>query len=103
MNSRLARKIAAKEHNDRIALMEEMASIRARIYSKHGARVMVSYDNTNESVRIEIDRLKAIFESDAPPRRDVNGGRRDFARIHLAAIAAMAGIGHVENNRNRGQ
>lgn len=92
MNSRLSRKIAAKEHNDRIALMDELIAIRARIYRKHGASVMVSYDKTNESVRREIDRLKAIFESDTPPKRAVGDGRRDLARMHLAAIAAMAGI-----------
>ncbi|MGL5393781.1 MAG: hypothetical protein ACRDBQ_00740 [Shewanella sp.] len=92
MNSRLARKIAAKEHNDRIALMDELIAIRARIYRKHGASVIVSYDNTNESVRREIDRLNDIFESDERTRMVVGDGRRGLARMQLAAIAAMAGI-----------
>lgn len=92
MNSRLARKIAAKEHNERIHLIVELTDIRARIYRKHGASIIVSYDNTNESVRREIDRLKAIFESDARPRMVVGDGRRGLARMQLASIAAMAGI-----------
>ena len=95
MNSRLMRKIAAKEHNDRVILMDELRAIRASVYAKHGVSVMATYDKTNESVRREIDRLSVILESDFPPRKVVTSGASNFARMHLAAIAAMAGIGHV--------
>lgn len=95
MNSRMKRKIAAKEHNDRIHLMNEIKGLRSKIYAKHRVNVMVTFDHTNESVITEIDRLKGILNCDTPPRKVVNSGGREFARMHLAAIAAMAGIGHV--------
>lgn len=96
MNSRQRRKQAAQEHNDRIELMQELSELRLAIYVKHGARVRAVIDNSNDSVRREIAKLRGILEADAPPPRPVAvGGGAGRLRAHqkLAMIAAMAGIG----------
>ena len=68
-----------------------MIELRKLIYAKHKASVFVTY-SCNESLRGEIERLQGIFKSDDPPKRKVTSS---VARLQLAAIAAMAGLGSL--------
>lgn len=100
MNSRMRRKADAERHNNRRILLSELTHIQSEIYRKHRVYVRALYDDTNQSVSDEIDRLNLIFSSDNPPPKtpkkvSVLGGR-SIARMQLAAIAAMAGIGHIK-------
>lgn len=95
MNSRLRRKQAAREHNDRIALMFDLRQVQDAIHAKHGAWVQVVIDDSNDSLRREIAKLRGIFEADAPPPRPVavgGGAGRLRARQKLAIVAAMASL-----------
>jgi hypothetical protein len=96
MNSRQRRKQAAQEHNDRIALMQEASDLRFAIYTKHGARVTIWIDSSNDSVRKEIARLRGVLEADTPPPRPVTvcrGSERLRAHQKLAMLATLAGLG----------
>lgn len=94
MNIRMRRKADAKRHNNRRILLSELTHIQSEIYRKHKVHVRVLYDDTNQSVINEIGRLKSIFPSDNPPPKKVAViGGVSVARLQLAAIAAMAGIG----------
>ncbi len=92
MNSRQRRKLAAQEHNDRIGLMRELSDLQFAIYVKHGARVRAVIDNSNDSVRREIAKLRGMLESDTPPPRQAPGRSSVNAKI---ALAFMAGMGVV--------
>lgn len=105
MNSRMRRKAEAERHNNRRILLSELTHIQSEIYRKHRVYVRASYDDTNQSVSDEIERLKLMFECDAPPPKKVSilgGGSiarmqlAAIARMQLAAIAEMAGIGHIK-------
>lgn len=94
MNSRQRRKQAAQEHNDRIGLMRELSDLQFAIYVKHGARVRAVFDNSNDSVRLEIAKLRGILEADTPPPLPTaakSGIRRHgiSTGIALAALTAM--------------
>ena len=95
MNSRQRRKQAAQEHNDRIELMQELKELQASIYAKHGAWVQVVIDDSNDSVRREIAKLRGILEADAPPPRPApgrSGVMRGGLSTRLAAVY-LAGMG----------
>lgn len=88
MNSRQRRKRAAQEHNDRIGLMQELSELQLAIYTKHGARVRAVIDNSNDSVRREIARLRGILEADTPPPRPSSApSSRIVSSMAMAAIA----------------
>lgn len=89
MNSRQRRKQAAQEHNDRIGLMRELSDLQFAIYTKHGARVRAVIDNSNDSVRREIAKLRGIFEADTPPPRPAPRSSGISTSVALAALAAM--------------
>ncbi|WP_323994755.1 hypothetical protein [Aeromonas hydrophila] len=96
MNSRQRRKLAAQEHNDRPALLQELREVRSAIHAKHGAWVQAVIDSSNDSVRREIAKMHGILEADAPPSRPVavgGGAERLRAYKKLAIIAALAGMG----------
>ena len=97
MNSRMRRKANAEHHNNRRILLSELTHIQSEVYRKHGVYVRALYDDTNQSVKDEIERLKLILSADNPPPKTpkkvaVLGGR-SIARMQLAA---MAGIGHIK-------
>ncbi|MND16922.1 hypothetical protein D3C76_254630 [compost metagenome] len=89
MNSRQRRKRAAQEHNDRIELMRELSDLQFAIYVKHGARVMAAIDNSNDSVRREIAKLRGMLESDTPPPRPAPSRSGVNAKIALAFMGGM--------------
>ena len=95
MNSRQRRKQEAQEHNARPELLRELKELQCSIHAKHGTWVKAVIDNSNDSVRREIAKLRGIFEADVPPARRVAvvGGSGSLrAHQKLAMIAAMAGI-----------
>lgn len=92
MNSRQRRKLAAREHNDRPALMQELKDLQSSIHTKQGTWVQAVIDNSNDSVRLEIAKLRGILKSDTPPSRPVANRRKVRAGI---ALAFMAGMGVV--------
>lgn len=89
MNSRQRRRYEAIEHNERVKLERDLTELHKLIYEKHKSSVFVTY-SCNESLRGEIERLKGILCSEKPPKRKVAS---NAARLKLAAIAAMAGLG----------
>lgn len=101
MNSRKWRKIAAKEHNDRIDLTAEIKDLRIKIFEKHRVSVATEQGDNN-AMQAATERLRGILESDTPPavkagrNRSVGLGRHELARIQLAVIAAMAGISNTD-------
>lgn len=94
MNSRLRRKEAAEEFNNRRIMLIELRQLQQDILQKHGTFVPAFYGNSCAEVYKEITRLTPILYSDTPPPRRVEP--RDTTRLQLAAIATMAGIGHIE-------
>lgn len=94
MNSRLRRKEAAEEFNNRRVMVVELRQLQQDILQKHGIFVPSFYGNSCAEVYKEITRLMPILDSDIPPPRRV--GSRATTRLQLAAIAAMAGIGHIQ-------
>lgn len=90
MNSRIRRKLEAQEFNERKALIDELSSLRAKIYEKHKTWIHVIYDNGNDSVRGEIKRLCGILSSDAAPPRKV--GLIGSGKTNKAYIAAMMAL-----------
>ena len=94
MNSRLRRKEAAEEFNNLRIMLGELRQLQQDILRKHGTFVPAFYGNSCAEVYKEITRLTPILDSDIPPPRRV--GARANTRLQLAAIAAMAGIGHIK-------
>lgn len=89
MNSRQRRKQAAQEHNDRIVLVKELSDLQLAIYTKHGALVQAIVDNSNDSVRREIAKLRSIFEANTPPPTPAPSRSGISTSVALAALASM--------------